>query len=326
VTECPSHLPQVHSIFKGLAADATGAPQPWVLLCNPVTKISFFFSFFQVPEHRWNEIDRGKPKYSGGGGEPVPVPLCPPQIPHELTWDRTRASAVRGRRLTAWAMARPTLTLLHSATEVLSSVSITAILTSRALESTHAATCFVCQLGVIFFSTFTKNKRLLVSEQRRFVLLFGSRCPRSVRASPPAWGIYSALCYLRPDVLVIPINRINKKEFLTDGKPCERSYRTKKQCRASLHFVYQPSVRTCIISTVNSSSESSSKQFTHTANVSNWILQDFSRKTEDLFRWTPFSLLWTPQFRHRYLTFYVMSKSIKLTFSLTVISLLLSNL
>jgi hypothetical protein len=25
----------------------------------------FFFSFFQVTEHRWNEIDRGKPKYMG---------------------------------------------------------------------------------------------------------------------------------------------------------------------------------------------------------------------------------------------------------------------
>jgi hypothetical protein len=41
------------------------------------------------------------------GGKPVPVPLCPPQIPHGLTRDRTLASAVRGRRLTAWAMARP---------------------------------------------------------------------------------------------------------------------------------------------------------------------------------------------------------------------------
>jgi hypothetical protein len=28
-------------------------------------KIMFFFSFFQVMEHRWSEIDRGKPKYSG---------------------------------------------------------------------------------------------------------------------------------------------------------------------------------------------------------------------------------------------------------------------
>jgi hypothetical protein len=28
----------------------------------------FFFSFSHVMEHRWNEIDRGKPKYSGGGG------------------------------------------------------------------------------------------------------------------------------------------------------------------------------------------------------------------------------------------------------------------
>jgi hypothetical protein len=31
----------------------------------------------------------------------VPVPLCPPQIPHGLTRYRTRASALRGRRLTA---------------------------------------------------------------------------------------------------------------------------------------------------------------------------------------------------------------------------------
>jgi hypothetical protein len=35
------------------------------------------------------------------------VPLCPPQIPHGLTRDRTWPSAVRGRRLTAWAMVRP---------------------------------------------------------------------------------------------------------------------------------------------------------------------------------------------------------------------------
>jgi hypothetical protein len=41
------------------------------------------------------------------GEKSVSVPLCPPQIPHGLTRNRTRASAVRGRRLTAWAMARP---------------------------------------------------------------------------------------------------------------------------------------------------------------------------------------------------------------------------
>jgi hypothetical protein len=41
------------------------------------------------------------------GKKPVPVPLCPPQIPHGLTRDRTRASEVRGQRLTTWAVARP---------------------------------------------------------------------------------------------------------------------------------------------------------------------------------------------------------------------------
>jgi hypothetical protein len=38
--------------------------------------------------------------------KPVPVPLCPPQIPHGLTWDRTRIAAVESWRLTAWVMAR----------------------------------------------------------------------------------------------------------------------------------------------------------------------------------------------------------------------------
>jgi hypothetical protein len=39
--------------------------------------------------------------------KPAPVPLCPPQIPHDLTRARTRVAAVWSRRLTAWAMARP---------------------------------------------------------------------------------------------------------------------------------------------------------------------------------------------------------------------------
>jgi hypothetical protein len=41
------------------------------------------------------------------GEKAVPVPLCPPQISHGLTWDRTRVSAVRVWRLTASDMTRP---------------------------------------------------------------------------------------------------------------------------------------------------------------------------------------------------------------------------
>jgi hypothetical protein len=33
--------------------------------------------------------------------KPAPVPLCLPQIPHDLTWARTRAAAVGFQRLTA---------------------------------------------------------------------------------------------------------------------------------------------------------------------------------------------------------------------------------
>jgi hypothetical protein len=41
--------------------------------------------------------------------KPARVPLCPPQILHDLTWNRTRAAAVGSQWLTAWAMARPLL-------------------------------------------------------------------------------------------------------------------------------------------------------------------------------------------------------------------------
>jgi hypothetical protein len=33
--------------------------------------------------------------------KPAPVPLCPPQIPHDLTWVLTRAAAVGTRLITA---------------------------------------------------------------------------------------------------------------------------------------------------------------------------------------------------------------------------------
>jgi hypothetical protein len=59
-----------------------------------------FLSSGEPVEWNW----RGKTEVLGE--KPVPVPLCPPQIPHALTSGRTRASAVGGRRLTAWAMAR----------------------------------------------------------------------------------------------------------------------------------------------------------------------------------------------------------------------------
>jgi hypothetical protein len=41
------------------------------------------------------------------------VPLRTPEILHGVTWDRTRTSAVKGRRLTPRAMARPFKKIFH---------------------------------------------------------------------------------------------------------------------------------------------------------------------------------------------------------------------
>jgi hypothetical protein len=59
---------------------------------------------------RWNENWQGKPRSTLW--KPAPVLFRLPQIPHDLNWARTRADAVGSWRLTAWAMARPSRTVL----------------------------------------------------------------------------------------------------------------------------------------------------------------------------------------------------------------------
>jgi hypothetical protein len=44
--------------------------------------------------------------------KPAPVPLCAPQIPHDLTWGRTRTAAVGNRRLTARTITQPIVSLI----------------------------------------------------------------------------------------------------------------------------------------------------------------------------------------------------------------------
>jgi hypothetical protein len=94
-------------VVKGPQQMVTDAPQRSRLIVQPCDECDYLFPFFQVMEHRWNENDRGKPKYSGK--KPVPLPVFRPRIPRGLTRHWTRASAVTGRPLTAWAMARPSV-------------------------------------------------------------------------------------------------------------------------------------------------------------------------------------------------------------------------
>jgi hypothetical protein len=86
--------------LKGPAADATDAPQSSRLIVQPCDedgKVLFFFSVLM--EHRWNKIDRGKPKYSEKN-----LFQCH-FVNHKSYMDRpdidSAVSAVRGWRLTA---------------------------------------------------------------------------------------------------------------------------------------------------------------------------------------------------------------------------------
>jgi hypothetical protein len=69
----------------------------------PIELIDEYWAFGGMRIGKGNRSTRRKP---------TPVPLYPPQIPHDLTWDRSQTAAVGSQRLTAWAMARPTLMII----------------------------------------------------------------------------------------------------------------------------------------------------------------------------------------------------------------------
>jgi hypothetical protein len=72
-------------------------------------------------EPLWKIIDRCKTEELGE--KSVPVSLCQPQTPHELTWARTRTSAPRGRQLAARTISRPHCHLTSKAGDIDSFVS-----------------------------------------------------------------------------------------------------------------------------------------------------------------------------------------------------------
>jgi hypothetical protein len=76
-----------------------GVGWDWVhLVCRPLTGLLYqpqmmdeYGPFGEIQIGRWNWSTRRKP---------APVPLCPPQIPHDLTWEKTQATTMRTRWLT----------------------------------------------------------------------------------------------------------------------------------------------------------------------------------------------------------------------------------
>jgi hypothetical protein len=90
-----SHLHTVFVIFVNLNVGSD-----YVSELQPSTGLLFIPRWHMSIEPWWSGIDG---KIEELREKSIPAPLCPPQIPHGLTWD----SAVRGRQLTAWAMAQP---------------------------------------------------------------------------------------------------------------------------------------------------------------------------------------------------------------------------
>jgi hypothetical protein len=74
------------------------------------------------------------------GEKPVPVLLCPPQIPHGLPWERTQASAMRIQRLIIWAMERSAIGLISYITTFVLSFDV---VVSKTSIPNHSHLCLI---------------------------------------------------------------------------------------------------------------------------------------------------------------------------------------
>jgi hypothetical protein len=102
-------LSQIYSYMRNISFN--------LLRCGE-TESTWYVGQYSAPLYQPRLIDDDDDECGAVGGmiigsgnrstcrKPAPVPLCPPQMPHDLTWDRNRAAAVGSRRLTAWAAAR----------------------------------------------------------------------------------------------------------------------------------------------------------------------------------------------------------------------------
>jgi hypothetical protein len=106
--------------------------------------------------------------------KPAPMLSCPPQIPHDLTWARTRAAVVGSLRLTAWATARPSArTRCYLSTHVLfgrfawhensDKHTDTTLLTAPSVTN-HTALMWRWYISTLTFWTLSMSCRLKKSE------------------------------------------------------------------------------------------------------------------------------------------------------------------
>jgi hypothetical protein len=91
--------------------------------------------------------------------KPAPVPLFPSQIPHDLTWDRTRAATVGSQRLTAWAVALPLLLYIYTYLVY----TVTRITGCGDQECDNEKCHYIVLCLIIFYVTINKGKLSSVS-------------------------------------------------------------------------------------------------------------------------------------------------------------------
>jgi hypothetical protein len=117
--------------------------------------------------------------------KPAPVPLCPPQIPHDLTWDRTRAPAMGSQRLTA----RPSFTFTRMLWE---SVDVTSLILYQA--SSRPVTFHI----LLYAPTYVSDSVVLIVcfKHINFIIqMFPHESSKSIMSSIMVWLFWYSILH-----------------------------------------------------------------------------------------------------------------------------------
>jgi hypothetical protein len=127
-----------------------GVGWDWVhLLCRPLTGLLYQPRMIDDECGAVGGIRIGKGNRSTRR-KPAQVPLCPPQIPHDLTWAGTRNAAVGNQWLTAWAMARPYILSYYNMFRLYTAIIRYVCVSTAKIVSLYAPFCHASMLDVNF--------------------------------------------------------------------------------------------------------------------------------------------------------------------------------
>jgi hypothetical protein len=154
--------------------------------------------------------------------EPAPMPLWRPKIPYDSAWDRTRAAAAGGRRLTAWAIVRPSCFLPSFVSPFASSVLTSSFFVRSILITAHEIGGLVSLILHHYFVACVAVARQRSWDGRLYETRYEQRLGKHVPAATVTHATGETGCCLRGPRRGVIKKRIGATSQLSSAREAEK--------------------------------------------------------------------------------------------------------